>query len=519
MLLVEQKQKVKIDFNRFDSLLTQSSRVLNVSMEIQTLEGKTMISANGNSGNVDCNMQGVDSEVYRAESFDLFRQIEKTRQTVVQECYANFEIIGIPLTCNHELVGILLACKRPDKGNSGNNVIEFLEEIADRISSDIQNSFEIDNIAQELSDKYEELNLIYDLGRNLGTISTARKAVQFTIKQLQETFSADIALVTIPGNNMHEISYGNPIYLPTDIDEKSIIDKVDKFIIEQFASHDTFRPYIVLDDVCKDIKLSQIFNTPLRMLAVPIKLKGAVTGSLCIFNFNQGKPFQTGDTHLLTSLAEQMSMAITNVELYQNMKDLLLNVIKALVFSIEAKDSYIRGHSERVNTLTMMIADALEISPDEKDALNWASVLHDIGKIGVPEEILTKKGKLTQEEFSLIKEHSEKGYKILMPIDQFKESLNGIRHHHERIDGAGYPLGLKGEEIPLQARIIAIADTYDAMTSCRSYRSELSHEDAMAEIIRVKGTQLDPEIVEIFINLLSNPFCIYTNNAESMQLQ
>ena len=196
------------------------------------------------------------------------------------------------------------------------------------------------------------------------------------------------------------------------------------------------------------------------------------------------------------------------------MKDLLLNVIKTLVFSIEAKDSYTRGHSERVNTLTMMIADTMEISPDEKDALNWASVLHDTGKIGVPEEILTKKGKLTQEEFSLIKEHPERGYRILRPIDQLKESLNGIRHHHERIDGAGYPMGLEGEEIPLHARIIAIADTYDAMTSCRSYRSGLSHENAIAEIIRVKGTQLDPEIVEIFINLVRNPFSIYTNNAD-----
>lgn len=137
---------------------------------------------------------------------------------------------------------------------------------------------------------------------------------------------------------------------------------------------------------------------------------------------------------LMASLAEQMSIAITNVELYENMKDLLLNVIKTLVFSIEAKDTYTKGHSERVNILSMMVAEAMELSPQEKDALNWASILHDIGKIGVPERVLTKPGKLTREEFALIREHPEKGFNILMPIDQLGESLSGVRHHHEKMD-------------------------------------------------------------------------------------
>jgi HD-GYP domain-containing protein (c-di-GMP phosphodiesterase class II) len=149
----------------------------------------------------------------------------------------------------------------------------------------------------------------------------------------------------------------------------------------------------------------------------------------------------------------------------------------------------------------MMIAEAMDLSPGEKDALHLAAMLHDIGKIGVPEKILNKEGKLTQEEYSHIREHSEQGYKILKPINQLNESLSAIRHHHERYDGAGYPSGLKGKEIPLYARVIAIADTYDAMTSARSYRAHISHEDAIAEIVSVKGKQLDPELVEIFVKL------------------
>jgi HD-GYP domain-containing protein (c-di-GMP phosphodiesterase class II) len=208
---------------------------------------------------------------------------------------------------------------------------------------------------------------------------------------------------------------------------------------------------------------------------------------------------------LLLSLAKQISMVITNAELYQNLKDVLLNVIKTLVYSIEAKDAYTRGHSERVSRLVMMIAGTMDLSPGEQEALNWAAMLHDIGKIGVPEKILNKAGKLNQEELANIMEHPVKGYMILKPIEQLHESLSAIRYHHERYDGTGYPSGLKGQEIPLYARMIAIADTYDAMTSRRSYRENISHEDAIAEIRSVKGKQLDPELVDIFIQLPDLP--------------
>ena len=141
-------------------------------------------------------------------------------------------------------------------------------------------------------------------------------------------------------------------------------------------------------------------------------------------------------------------------------------------------------------------------------------MLHDIGKLGVPETILTKPGKLTNEEFDKIKEHPGKGHKILLPIDQLQYSLEGIHHHHERYDGNGYPSGLKGEEIPLFARIIAIADTYDAMTTTRAYRAAMSNEDAVAEIMRVRGTQLDPEIADMFLKLLES-----TDPAGNMKYQ
>jgi len=170
-----------------------------------------------------------------------------------------------------------------------------------------------------------------------------------------------------------------------------------------------------------------------------------------------------------------------------------------LVFAIEAKDIYTRGHSERVNRYAMLTADRLQLDKAEKNVLNWASILHDIGKIGVPGSILNKPARLTEEEFDVIKRHSKKGHDILEPLEQLASScLPGILHHHERYDGNGYPHGLRGEEIPFLARIIAVADTFDAITSNRAYRSARAAEQALAIVEEVAGTQLDPKVVKAF---------------------
>jgi HD-GYP domain-containing protein (c-di-GMP phosphodiesterase class II) len=143
------------------------------------------------------------------------------------------------------------------------------------------------------------------------------------------------------------------------------------------------------------------------------------------------------------------------------------------------------------------MANHLELGETEKKALQWASILHDVGKIGVPEKILNKTGRLDDEEYRIIKEHPVKGFNILRPLEQLSNALPGILHHHERYDGTGYPKGLKGEEIPFQARIIAVADTFDAMTSERAYRPAKSPEEAMAIIENVAGAQLDPYLVSV----------------------
>jgi putative two-component system response regulator len=175
------------------------------------------------------------------------------------------------------------------------------------------------------------------------------------------------------------------------------------------------------------------------------------------------------------------------------------NAITALVYALEAKDGYTSGHSRRVSELSVTIAWELALPRESINRVELAGRVHDIGKIGVRESVLNKPGHLTDEEFQHVKYHPESGERILLPIVEDKEILRIVRHHHEYYDGSGYPDGLSGEEIPLGARILAVADSYDAMTSERPYRKAMSVETARAEIKRGKNTQFDPEVAEAFL--------------------
>lgn len=212
--------------------------------------------------------------------------------------------------------------------------------------------------------------------------------------------------------------------------------------------------------------------------------------------------FNETSLELFSTFAHQVAVAIENARLHETARNTYYETIRALAHALEMRDSYTHGHSERVARFAKRIARKLELEPLQMEVLEQAALLHDIGKIGIRDSVLHKNGQLNGREREDIERHPVIGDNILHPVGFLNDALLAVLHHHEHFDGSGYPSGLAGEDIPLVARIIAVADTFDAMTSNRPYRKALSKEVAINEIVRQSGTQFDPVVVEAFIETI-----------------
>ena len=193
-------------------------------------------------------------------------------------------------------------------------------------------------------------------------------------------------------------------------------------------------------------------------------------------------------------------------ETYEKLEQAYLESIETLRYTVEAKDTYTRGHSDRVSAYSVLIGEKLGLSEQDLKTLKIGGLFHDVGKIGVPDAILQKESKLTDDEYSEIKNHPSIGAHILSTASIFKDIIPIVKHHHEKYDGTGYPSKLKGTEIPYLARIAAVADSFDAMTSKRTYRNSLDIDTVINEIKRCKGTQFDPEIADVFLDILEHDY-------------
>ncbi len=235
-------------------------------------------------------------------------------------------------------------------------------------------------------------------------------------------------------------------------------------------------------------------------IMVPFSIRGEILGVLAISNSGDDKVLGEEALFLLHLLAERASLTIENLLLYDSLLINLHATLRALVRTLEAKDPYTRLHSERVTKWAVGIAEEMGCPQEKLDTLTFAGHLHDIGKIGIRDQILMKPGKLTREEYEIIKTHPVIGAEIVGHLGLLTEEKAIIRHHHERWDGRGYPDGLAGEDIPELSRILAVADTYDAITSRRPYRDAKGEDFARQEIQKNAGTQFDPAVVEAFVS-------------------
>jgi putative nucleotidyltransferase with HDIG domain len=287
---------------------------------------------------------------------------------------------------------------------------------------------------------------------------------------------------------------------------KEIRLKIGEGIAGWVAEH---RTPLMVADVTKDSRYSMKaddtsgYKTK-NIICVPVMVKQKVIGVLQAINKLNNEHFSNEDLELFKLLSNQVAIAIENAILYEKIHTAFLEVSEALAESIEKRDPYTGGHTKRVLAYSMAIAKHIKLHDDEVEKLKIAAILHDIGKIGVEDKILRKKGELTDEEYQVMKKHPTFGVEILGNIKQLKDIIPGMRYHHERTDGKGYPNGLKGNNIPLIARIISVADTYDAMTTNRPYHDGFSNSKAIAELKRCTGSQFDKDVVDAFIKAFEN---------------
>ena len=243
-------------------------------------------------------------------------------------------------------------------------------------------------------------------------------------------------------------------------------------------------------------------NEPVAALYVPLVVGHEARGVIALGSAGQQRLFTSGEVKAASTLAGYISLAMENTRLNSEISGLSLNLLKSLAMAIDARDNYTRMHSMRVTRYAVIIGVHMGLSQDDIEILRRGSLLHDIGKIGIRDDILLKPGGLTEKEFEIFREHPGIGARILGPEGPLRLIVPLVLYNHERYDGNGYPHGLKGEDIPVGARIIAVADAFEAMTADRPYRRALSVEKAVLEIHQNTGSQFAPDIVRAFMEVL-----------------
>lgn len=376
---------------------------------------------------------------------------------------------------------------------------EISDDLFDGIFEEHQHRADLEMMTEELTARYEELHLVYAVDQHIQEHSgDYRKVFASLLQSTADHMNVDVVAFVRPGGDfcLHATSLSKPIH---NIDLVLVEMRGDLFRFIQ-ASGETMAMNRI-----DDPRRNYIFtNMPYKILSSPVRSGVTMDALIVLLNHADKPDFSNSDRKLAEVLANQLSGLSNTYLLLESMHDFNEQMAKALIEAVEAKDPYTRGHSERVNFLSMEIGKALELPADDLDDLHWGSLLHDVGKIGIPDAVLCKPSALTRDEYTFIKVHPERSYDILRHIKHLEGAAVGARHHQEQFDGKGYPLGLKGDRIPLHARIMAVADTYDSITSSRAYRPGRSHEVAMRELDRVSGAQLDPSLVALFKEVVSS---------------
>lgn len=409
-------------------------------------------------------------------------------------------IVGILLAKNKNPFGLIIAVFKQEK-----NFTEWDRQIMDGISNLVSTALEQARLYQEFSDKSLELShkiemikVMNEVDRSILSTLESDELLKTVTRIIGRVVLSDMASVAMAdmerGGIVHRASFGtntipNGAYVPfTDTSASAVFETGRPACVNNLSEIKTLLP----------MEKKFLDEGFLSLVSVPIVTKGEVVGALTV-GAKRVASFTKEDLSALGYLGTQIGVALENSRLVSDLKELFISVVKSLSSAIDAKSPWTAGHSERVTKYALRIGNELGLSQKELKDIELAGLLHDIGKIGTYEAILDKPGKLTDEEFAIVKKHPAKGAELLEHIKQLKGVIPGVRNHHEFYNGTGYPDGLKGEAIPLMARILTVADSYDAMKADRPYRSGLTEELVLQEFRKCSGTQFDPKVVEAFL--------------------
>lgn len=345
------------------------------------------------------------------------------------------------------------------------------------------------------------MDLLTEIGRKVGSVSELSQLVEQITQMTQHTIKASASSVLLLDEEKQELFF--------DVAEGKVGEALKQVrlstqsgIAGWVARHG--KPLIV-NDVTKDERFDKRVDeatgfTTESIMCVPLVMQRRTIGVIEVVNKLDGSDFSEQDLEILVSVGSTAAMAIENTKLHQSVVDGYKSTIRALAAAIDAKDTYTRGHSQRVTEYALSGGASFPMSQGELELLEYAGILHDIGKIGMPDSILRKPGRLTPEEWDMVRRHPVIGANIINDIPFLEQARKLVLHHHEKYDGTGYPDGLVGNDIPIGARLLAVADSFDSMTSDRSYRAALSANRALNELHKCSGTQFCPVAVEAFVS-------------------
>lgn len=354
-------------------------------------------------------------------------------------------------------------------------------------------------LASDARQNKQQLIILHDMDRSILSGLSHRGVMNAVVDKLMSLLKVDAAAILTMNKyyGLKEIFSNN---LGSNF-RKNIKLEDNGFFTSVIAN----RKPLIISKISKDEDegfIGTIRNEGfMAYMSTPIIAKGGIpTGVLMLYS-RKPRNYTKQELNLIEAINSRIGMVLDRAWLIERIQEINFESVRALVGAIELRDPYTIGHSIQVADLSLLIGRELEFSERNLNLIEFAGLLHDIGKIVVPEAILQKNGKLTKEEWKIIKMHVIHSAKIIEPVANLKTVRTWVLYHHEKWDGSGYPEGRKAEQIPLQSRILAVCDAYSAMTGNRPYRNALSEEEARDEITRVAGKQLDPNIVDIFLSL------------------